>query len=153
MVIGGDGYCGWATALHLSGGCCTHLESLCSRLAGWDAGWLPRAVPAAFPSTPTALTLCGSLFPLYLQPVATPCASWTTLHAAPTTCRWVLHRFVGTCVFCAVCFCAVGTPACLPYQLELNLTSACFLMSLLRAAQLGLDTLTPIASIHDRVRK
>lgn len=22
MIIGGDGYCGWATALHLSGGCC-----------------------------------------------------------------------------------------------------------------------------------
>lgn len=21
MIIGGDGYCGWATALHLSGGC------------------------------------------------------------------------------------------------------------------------------------
>lgn len=138
MIIGGDGYCGWATALHLSGGCCACLSlapcpggstrlrsdgiSLAVLPCGGAAGASGVAASISLP-TCTQLPLLHAIFPpLALAPRCTHNNPLRRTHPVPV---------------------ARGYAVCIVD----NLVRRNYDM------QLGLDTLTPIASAHDRVRK
>lgn len=74
MIIGGDGYCGWATALHLSGGYCALVPPCGLRLIPpaacccWNDAVLCCTDPAPLREPPPA-----SRLPRLLRPTNMPC--------------------------------------------------------------------------------
>lgn len=184
MIIGGDGYCGWATALHLSGargrggagGYPAVPEQLHRRGGGRP---VDRRRPAHLPPpSPPPLRPCHSCCAPSLRAARgyevcivdnlvrrsydLQVGGWgkSANHfscifvvcgcgacAAPTTCSWVLPR--GNCRGRRRRSSLLVSP-----RPPLNqLTSLTPLPPSQPNQQLGLDTLTPIASAHERVRK